>query len=173
MIALALMAAGLAASQQACPAERALYKLRGVPGVTAGFTRQRFQINYASKLFFWVRTPDGRRWWFSMNAPNGTGGVFLSPDVDATKITEADREAEPKPVTTDPVEADFFTLDRSYNVTDNPPQLGYPAPAHLFAPGLGSLMWYNPVGAANGDKSAKAFSLPTAMYDLNGCAPKR
>lgn len=168
-IALALLTAGIASASARCPAEGARYKLRGAPDVTAGFTRQRYQINYASKLFFWIRTSDGRRWWFSMNAPNGTGGVFISPDVDATTITAADHEAEPKPVPENLAEVDFDVFDRNYNVAGNPPQLGDPAPAHLFARGLGALLWYNPVGAANGDKTAKSSAVPIGMFDLTSC----
>lgn len=168
MFALGLTALALAG---ACTAEHARYQLRGAPGVTAGFAKQRFQINYASDLFFWVRTEDGRRWWFSMNAPNGYGGIFLSPDVDATRITEADHEAEPAPPPPgDPIEVDFDSFDGDYGYLDNPPQSGSPAPAHLLARGLGPLLWYNPVGAANGDKTAKTASIPIAMYDLTGCA---
>jgi len=172
MTAFGLMALALA-SAPACTAEHAQYQLRGAPGVTAGFAKQRFQINFASDLFFWVRTPDegGRTWWFSMNAPNGYGGVSLSPDVDATKITEEDREAEPPTAPEQPIEFDFDTFDADYGYLDNPPQADTPAPAHLLARGLGPLLWYNPVGAANGDKNAKAASIPIAMYDLAGCKP--
>lgn len=172
MIAPVLIAAAMLSGVSRCPAEQAHYRLRGT-AVTAGFTQQRYQINYASKLFFWIRTPGGRRWWFSMNAPNGTGGVFLTPDVDATKITPGDRDIESAAVPNDPIEVDFDTFDRRYNVTNNPPQLGDPAPAHLFARGLGALLWYNPIGAANGDKAAKASAIPIAMFDLTGCAPRR
>jgi len=155
----------------ACPVEQATYTLRGAPGVTAGFAKQRYQINYASDLFFWVKTPDegGRTWWFSMNSPNGYGGVFLSPDVDATTIKEEDREAEQPATPREPIEFDLDTFDAAYGHLDNPPQAGDAAPAHLFARGLGPLLWYNPVGAANGDKSAKSASVPIAMYDLTGC----
>ncbi len=169
MLALGLTALALAGAPD-CTAEHAVYQLRGAPGVTAGFTKQRFQINYASDLFFWIKTEDGRRWWFSMNSPNGYGGIFLSPDVDAEKITEADREAEAPPPPDDPIEVDFDLFDGDYGYLDNPPQSGAPAPAHLLARGIGPLLWYNPVGAANGDKSAKAASVPIAMYDLAGCA---
>lgn len=168
MIALGLMALALT-DAPACTTEHARYQLRGAPGVTAGFAKQRYQINYASDLFFWVKTDDGRRWWFSMNSPNGYGGVFLSPDVDATRITEADREAEPPPPPEDPIEFDFDSFDADYGHLDSPPQSNDPAPAHLFARGLGPLLWYNPVGAANGDKTAKTASVPIAMYDLIGC----
>lgn len=166
---LAFFSVSLAPASAHCLAEGARYRLRGAPAVTAGFTRQRFQINYASKLFFWVRTTDGRRWWFSMNAPNGTGGVFISPDVDATKITAADHEAKPQAVPENPIESDFDVFDRDYNVIRNPPQVGDLAPAHLFARELGALLWYNPVGAANGDKAAKASSVPIGMFDFSGC----
>lgn len=180
MLASGLMAAMIAAGPPACPAERAIYTLRGESGVTAGFVKQRYQINYASKLFFWIRTPGeqgapARRWWFSFNAPNGYGGVYLTPDVDATKITEADHEAEP-PVSLvpvpDPIEVDFDTFDAAYNHLPGPPQIGERAPDHLFARGLGPLFWYNPTAAANGDKTAKATSIPIAMWDRTGCVPK-
>ena len=169
----ALMAvAGTSASasaSQGCPAERAVYKLRGAPGVTAGFARQRYQLNYTSNLFFWIQTSDRRRWWFSMNLPNGFAGISLSPDVDATKITRADHEADPPPAPENPIQIDFDMFDRNYGVIEIPPQARTPAPAHLYARGIGPLVWYNPVGAANGDKTAKTASIPIAMYDLAGC----
>lgn len=169
-IVLALFAPGMVSANVRCAAEGARYKLRGAPGVTAGFTRQRYQINYASKLFFWIRTSEGRRWWFSMNAPNGTGGVYITPDVDATKITAADHEAEPKALPESPPQVDFDAFDRNYNVTRNLPQVGDPAPAHLFARELGALLWYNPVGASNGDKKATSSAVPIGMFDLTTCA---
>ena len=156
-----------------CPADRAIYKLRGNHGVLAGFSRQRYQINYASNLFFWIKTPDRRRWWFAMNAPNGFGGVFLSPDVDATKITKADHEADPRPAPQNPIQVDFDMFDHRYGVIASPPESGSLAPSHLFARGIGPLIWYNPIGAANGDKTAKAVSVPIAMYDLSSCQGNR
>ncbi|MEA3009448.1 MAG: hypothetical protein QOJ91_1140 [Sphingomonadales bacterium] len=169
---LVAMAIGLAAAAQACPIDRTQYRLRGAPNVTAGFTKQRFQINYTSMLFVWVRTADGRRWWFSMNSPNGYGGVFLAPDVDPTRITRADREKGAADPPENPISVDFDTFDAAYDHIDGPPQIGDAPPAHLFARGLGPLFWYNPVGAANGDKSAKAASVPIAMFDIAGCAAR-
>ena len=163
MIALILIAVGSVASGPSCQAEHPIYKLRGAPGVTAGFTRQRYQINYASNLFFWVRTTYGRQWWFSMNSPNGFGGTFLSPDVDATKITKADREADQLSAAEDSVVVDFDMFDRDYGIINTLPRAGTRAPSHLFARGLGPLVWYNPIGAANGDKPAKTASIPIAM----------
>jgi hypothetical protein len=170
---LVLTAIGVAAAAKACSIDHMRYRLRAAPHVTAGFSRQRFQINYASLLFFWVRTANGRRWWFSMNSPNGFRGVYLSPDVDPAKITQADREAEPAPAAENPIQVDFDSFDRNYGHIDGPPQVGDAPPAHLFARGLGPLIWYNPVGAANGDKTAKTASVPIAMFDAAGCAPAR
>lgn len=173
MIALIFIALGSVVIAPVCRAEFAIYKLRGAPGVTAGFTRQRYQINYASNLFFWVRTADRRKWWFSMNSPNGYGGTFLSPDVDATKIIKADRDADQSSAAENSVVVDFDMFDRDYGIINTLPQAGTHAPSHLFARGLGPLVWYNPIGAANGDKTAKTASIPIAMYDLKGCVTKR
>lgn len=169
MFAVGLLALASTSMPSLCLVERAVYRLRGSAGVTAGFTGQRFQTNYASNLFFWIRTPDKRKWWFSMNTPNGFAGISLSPDVDANKITKADHEAEEPPQTKDAIQVDFDMFDRNYNVIATTPQRGIRAPAHLYARGIGPLIWYNPIGAANGDKTAKVVPVPIAMYDLTGC----
>ena len=168
MIATMLLATSMAANVPACSAEEAIYALRGTPDVTAGFARQRFQVNFSSDLFFWVEV-EGRRRWFSFNAPNGYGGVYLTPDRDPATLTEADQEAGAPDKAEEPPQVDFDMFDANYDVIDAVPQADSAAPAHLFARGLGPLLWYNPAAAANGDSTATAVSIPIAMYDLTRC----
>ncbi|RYG75224.1 MAG: hypothetical protein EON59_18435 [Alphaproteobacteria bacterium] len=164
-----LLLLGLPAGLVPCDAQHAEYRLRGARGVIAGFERQRFQVNFASDLFFWVRTQDGRRWWFSMNAPNGSGLQYLTPDVDATTITESDREAEPAPPTEEVAQIDIDLFDAEFDVITSLPQASDRAPAHIFTRNLAALLWYNPGAAAGGDANAHAVDIPTAMFDLVGC----
>jgi hypothetical protein len=169
MFALIILAASPAAAPIAsCTAANAVYALRGAPGVTAGFVQQRFQINFASDLFFFVDIK-GRRWWFSQNAPNGDAGVYLTPDRDPRTITPADRETEPVEPAVQPPQVDFDMFDSRFDVMVEAPQSGSAAPAHLYARGLGPLLWNNPAAAANDDPSATAVAIPLAMYDLVAC----
>lgn len=169
MIFASLFALAAVSAAPKCSASGAIYHLRGAKRVIAGFQRQRYQTNFASNVFFWVRTPDGRRWWFAMNAPNGSRGFYLSPDVDARKIDMPNPEIDPTDEADNPIEIDFHSFDRLYNVNHFLPQADTPAPAHLFASGLGPLLWYNPTAAANGDKTARSVGLPIAMFDLVTC----
>lgn len=168
MITSMLLAASMAANVPVCRAEQATYALRGTRDVTAGFARQRFPVNFSSDLFFWVEI-EGRRRWFSFNAPNGYGGVYLTPDRDPATLTEADQEAGAPDKAEEPPQVDFDMFDANYDVIDPVPQAESAAPAHLFARGLGPLLWYNPAAAANGDSTATAVSIPIAMYDLKRC----
>jgi len=163
-----LMAVSLSAGAPQCSADQAVYALRGAPGVTAGFARQKYQINFASNLFFWMET-EGRRRWFSLNAPNGYGGAYLTPDRDPATISEAELDADKPQAAEEPPQVDFDMFDLNYDVIDNVPQSGSAAPAHLYLRSLGPLLWYNPVAAANGDASAEAVAIPIAMYDLKRC----
>lgn len=167
-----LLAASLAAGAPHCSAEHAVYGLRGAPSVTAGFARQRVQVNFASDLFFWMET-EGRRRWFSLNAPNGYGGAYLTPDRDPATISDAEREGDTPPPAEEPPQVDFDMFDTQYDVIDNVPQSNSAAPAHLYIRGLGPLLWYNPAAAANGDPSAEAIAIPIAMYDLTRCGHRR
>lgn len=150
-----------------CTAEHAVYKLRGTE-VTAGFTKQAVRVQMTSDTFFWIRTEDGRKWWFAMWSPNGYGGAYLTPDKDATRLTEADNNAARRN-REETAHIDFDSFDENFDHIPGPLQSDDPAPAHLFARGLGPLLWYDSVIAANGDETAPEESIPTAFYDRVGC----
>jgi hypothetical protein len=142
------MAAG--AAQAACPAERAGYALDGDPD-------HRLDLDLAphpnawSALRLTLTTRSGPRH-FTFTASNGYSLTYLVPDPPAAGIDEADGSRPPLEV---------YVFDRGLKLLDLP-QPGAPAPAFLFAPGLGPLLWY---GAGREE-------LPLGIWRFAGCRAK-
>jgi hypothetical protein len=164
----ALCVASPALAEPACSIERAVYRLHGAPQFRAGFARERVATSIVSNLRFYLKTPR-RIYWFGFESPNGYGGTFLFPQVDPAKETGDEPDGPALDDSVRDLTFDAFRADLS--VWETPPASGDPAPAHLFARGLGAPLWYNPVDLANGDKSAEPETMPIAMFDLAECAP--
>lgn len=172
MIAEAVAMALAALPVPECPIDRAVYRLNGAPEYTAGFAPQERRHAAGSDLVFWLATPK-RTYWFSLGSPNGYGGTYISPALDpreSVKLGDDDLDAALDALETDEpvsVELDAFAAD--LKAFETPPQSDNPAPALIFARGLGPALWYNPVGLAGGDKDAEQESMPIGLFQPAGC----
>jgi hypothetical protein len=140
----------------ACPIDRQIYQLQSDRRFTAGFDRAGPPPTAASDLYFWLKTP-GRTYRFVFHSPNGYGGTHIVPASAKESEEEAIR----------PIPFDAFRADLS--VYRSPPTSADPAPARLFARGLGPELWYNSVALAGGDEAAKPESMPIGMFVPAAC----
>ncbi|WP_114951886.1 hypothetical protein [Sphingosinicella terrae] len=172
MILTLFIAVATAAPLPDCPIDRAVYRLNGAPQFTAGFARQDRRKQLGSDLALWLRTPE-HLYWFSLGSPNGYGGTYLAPDIDPRRAARMDDDEERD--TAERIEAadmpplpfDAFRADLS--TADGPPQTSDPAPALLFARGLGPALWYDWTRAAAGDPRAVQESMPIGLFEPAGC----
>jgi hypothetical protein len=144
-----------------CPIDRAVYRLNGAPGFTAGFLRQDRRKVMASDLVFWLKTPK-RTWFFAFSSPNGYGGTYISPDIDPRLAVRMTDDEEPPFIPFDAFGPDL----KAY---EGPPGSTMPAPARLFARGLGPSLWYESVTLAGNDPKAEQESMPIGMFEPAGC----
>jgi hypothetical protein len=167
----AFAAAPLAAP--ACTIERAVYRLSGAPQYSAGFARQDRRKVRASDLVLWLKTPL-RTYWFSFGSPNGYGGTFLEPELDprltARMSDDEERDAAGRVGAGEPLAIQFDAFRPDLAAFPAPPQSSDPAPALLFARGLGPALWYNWTGLAGGDRGAEQESMPIGLFEAAGCA---
>lgn len=168
---LSLLIAAAALPVPDCPIERAVYRLNGAPQFTAGFALQEWRNRQGSDLVLWLKTPK-RTYWFSFGSPNGYGGTRIAPALDPAALagTSDDamyaalgrlREAEPLDIAFDAFDADLRTM--------GVPESGAPAPALLFARGLGPALWYSPDALAGG-APAEPESMPIGLFEASGCS---
>lgn len=175
LTALLCAAGGLATEARAettlaCRSERALYTLNSDPAFTAGFIPSQHFASMASDLYFWVRSPQ-RTYWFTFDISNGYGGISLGPVGDP--YVAADGDPDNGPVTFEVGDLNAGSLNvypmlADMTVLNNPPSLGDPAPDALFAPELGSLLWYEP-RAITQDKTAMRDPMDRGVFRLTGC----
>lgn len=150
---IAALVAAAALAPPPCAIEQAIYVLHGAPQFTAGFERVGGHPTGPSDLVFWLRTP-ARTYRFDMSSPNGYGGTFLRP-----------RGTGQGP------EIAFDAFDDNLAALPYPPTSDTPAPARLFARGLGEALWYRPAELAGGDRRARQESMPVGMFEPSGCRP--
>ncbi len=172
---IALSIAAIAAGQMPapdCPIDRAVYRLHGSPRFSAGFARQDRRKGLHSNLAFWLRTPD-HTYWFSMESPNGYGGVYIRPNLDPRRSVRLDDDAERdeheriEALEPPRIPLDAFRPDLS--AFDTPPQAEDAAPALLFARGLGPALWYDWTRLGAGDPRAVQESMPIGLFEPAGC----
>lgn len=170
-LALTIAAAALL-DAPSCPIERAVYRLQEAGDYSAGFARQDRRKAHASDLVFWLNTPR-RTYWFSFGSPNGYGGTYISPDVDpraaARMSDEEEREATGRATAGETLVIPFDAFGPDLKAYETPPQSTDPAPARLFARGLGPALWYESVRLSGNDESAEPESMPIGMFAPAGC----
>jgi hypothetical protein len=168
----ALLLAAAMPSPPACPIERAVYRLKGDPGFTAGFARQDRRNSGASDLVLWLKTPK-RTYWFAFGSPNGYGGSYLTPELDprlSVRLSddeewEAGKRMEPP----DPLGIEFDAFRADLGAFRSPPQSSDRPPALLFARGLGPALWYGPSTLAGNDSTAEQEGMPIGLFVAAGC----
>ena len=159
-------------AEPVCTIDRAVYRLHGNPEFSAGFARQDRRKSLHSNLAFWLRTPD-HVYWFSMESPNGYGGLYIRPDIDPRQSARLDDEGEraayARIEALDPprIPLDAFRADLS--AFDNAPQAEDPPPALLFARAVGPELWYDWTRLGGGDPGAVQESMPIGLFERAGC----
>ncbi len=147
---------------ETCPAERAVYVLRGEPNASLRLVRTPHPLNAYSDLAARV-TFEGETYWFAFASSLGYSRNYVGRMEDPFEaarredsgedVGEAHREPEYNG-------SELVTFDSDFNVLENVPQAGAPAPAHLLATGIGSAVWY----------STPRRVLPRALWSFGGCA---
>lgn len=169
---ISMLAAASPLAAPACPIDGAVYRLHGAPEFTAGFLRQdRRKVN-ASDLVFWLKTPK-HTYFFSLSTPNGYGGNYISPDIDprlAVRMSdEAEREATGRATAGEPPFIPFDAFGPDLKAYEMPPTSTTPAPALLFARGLGPALWYEWTALGGNDPKAQQESMPIGLFEPAGC----
>ncbi len=171
MILSLLLAAAVPASP-ACPIEKAVYRLKGDSGFTAGFARQDRRDSAASDLVLWLKTPK-RTYWFGFGSPNGYGGTYLGPELDprvSVRLSDdEERAAAERMQPPDPLSIEFDAFRADLGAFQAPPQSRDKAPALFFARGLGPALWYGPSTLAGNDSTAEQEGMPIGLFVAAGC----
>lgn len=162
-----------ASDQPACPAERAVYTLNSDPAFTAGFIPARHHASMASNLYFWIKSPE-RTYWFTFGIGNGYTGISLGPVGDP--YVAADGDPDNGPMTIEPDQSSYaylriYPMQRDLTVIENPPNAADPAPDAMFAPEIGTLLWYAPRDATL-DETAERDPMNRGVFIRSGCLEK-
>jgi hypothetical protein len=177
--ALAVASAQAPAKPTACRIDQVIYRQAGNTGTEAGFAKQRLRSSYASDLVFWVRG-GGQTFWFGIEAPNGYGGTQLYQRIAPSAVKPAADGETPVdtlpdvPGEEDTAEAIYFdAFDAAVKAYSATPQSTSPAPAYIFARGLGPLFHY----AHNGNRyikfpAGRSVRIDIAMWRPSGCNAK-
>ncbi|HEX9965455.1 MAG TPA: hypothetical protein VGB04_10790 [Allosphingosinicella sp.] len=177
MLAALLLAAAMPAPP-ACPIDRAVYRLKGDPGFTAGFARQDRRDSGVSDLVLWLNTPK-RTYWFSFAAPNGYGGTYLTPEIDprisARLSDDEERDAAERMQPAEPLNLEFDAFAADLGAFEAPPRSSDRPPSLLFARGLGPALWYGPSTLAGNDPKAEPEGMRIGLFVPAGCGgpPRR
>lgn len=168
LLVLLLAAAGCVSSRTdttaiSCPAERAIYQIRGEPDARLRIIRTPHALNAYSDLAIRVDF-EGDTYWFAFVSSLGYSRDYVGRTVDPFEAAaQEDQGLDPDQRYTAPdydgSEIAFF--DANFDTIESaPPQAGDPAPAHLLATGISSSIWY----------SVPRRVLPKALWDLTACA---
>jgi uncharacterized protein len=152
---------------EACPAERATYRLNAAADFTAELRGGWPGTGFASDLLLRVHSPaTGAEYWFRFGASQGYGGLFIDPvEAPGPRTREDGVQA---------LDADddllallrFHPLHADLTVLGNPPHSGQPAPRHMFTPGLGQALHYVQIP---GQRERER--MPPALWTLAACRP--
>lgn len=153
-----------------CPAERAVYTLKSDPAFSAGFIPAKHYASMASNLYFWIRSPQ-RTYWFTLSTGVGYTGISLGPVGDP--YVAADDDPDNGPVTIDPDDASLrhlrvYPMERDLTVLFDPPNAGDPAPYAMFAPEIGTVLWYSPRDLTL-DETAERDAMDRGVFIRTGC----
>lgn len=147
-----------------CPTEFARYTLRGAPGATLQFSVPPHAPNAHSDLAARIDFED-ESYWFVFTSSLGFSRNYIGRTDDPFEA--AGREDAGEDIGQEPLEPEFdgseyLGFDASFNVIEDLPRAGEPAPAHILANGIASSIWY----------STPRRVLPKGLWDLSACAPR-
>lgn len=140
-----------------CPAERAIYAIEG-SAAELRIVKPPFPASAASDLAIRVQAGEDVLW-FSILESNGYGARYLGYISDPT----APDAADPHDAEGESGGREFGLFDADMNAILNTPQAGDPAPAFLYAPGVGQRFWYDRAGRQ---------PIPNGMWRRVTCAPR-
>lgn len=158
-----IIALAAAVAALSCDVEHARYVLRTAPDITATFRDVDTPIDWPSQLAFrlhFART--NRTYWF-LPWPGGTDdlqNLASTTDVEAPNWQPPNPDDGPRPLG----DFDYIATDAQYNVIDDIPHRGRPAPAHILIPGLGDALWHQSPMLDRRDGAPKQF------FDLVACS---
>lgn len=161
-----------------CPAERAVYELRGSDSEDVwrlGFVPARTMASMASDLYLRLTTPQ-RDYWFTFSVAQGYGGISVIP------VTDPYDEAGPRDLLAEPYGDNpdgatgeevggwlrFLSLGAELDVAFDPPMRGDAAPAYLLLPEIGQGLWYA-ASAFTDDPTADRDPMPVGLFKRSGC----
>lgn len=151
----------------ACPAERATYRLDAPAEWTLELRREGPPASDASDLLLRLRSgASGGAYWFRFAAAQGYGGLTIWPVAAPGPGTAEDgvRDLE----TDDALRLDLYPVNDELAVLPDPPRSGVPAPRRLFIPALGRALHYGelPQQAQTG---AARETMPPGFWVLAAC----
>jgi len=118
--------------------------------------------NTASDLQLRLRTPRGEHV-FAFALSNGYATIHLLEVVDEDPGDDQDDPDAPPPPA-------FHAFDAAMNARIDPPQSDTPAPAWLFVPELGPMLWYGLLHGAAG-AAPEPESMPAGLFRRVACTP--
>jgi hypothetical protein len=166
VIAAALSACASATAQNGpaqasqCRAEMALYRIRGADA-TLRIMPTPHALNAYSNLAARVDF-EGETYWFAFVSSLGYSRNYVGRTVDpfeAAAREDAGLEVDPAYVQPEYDGSELTLFDANFDVIENVPNNGDPAPAHLLATGISSSIWY----------SVPRRELPKALWDFVEC----
>lgn len=148
----------------ACPAEFARYTLRGAPGAMLQFAVPPHAPNAHSDLAARVDF-EGETYWFVFTSSLGFSRDYIGRTDDpfeAARRADAGQDIGHEPRAPEFDGSEYVGFDASFNLIEDLPHAGAPAPEHILANGIASSIWY----------STPRRVLPKGLWDLSACAPR-
>lgn len=134
MIGLVMLAAGLLTG---CPVENAHYALRHAPDISARFRAVDSGPNWPSHVAFEVsdRGHHETSWWLPwLGGTDNLQNLASTTDVTVRGWHPPDPDGGPRPLG----DREYLGTDADYNVINDVPHRGQPAPVHILIPEAGS-----------------------------------
>lgn len=152
---------------QACPAERATYRLDAPGEWTAELRREGPPASDASDLLLRLRSgASGRETWFRFAAAQGYGGLTIWPVAAPGPGTAEDgvRDLE----VDDALRLDVHPVNDGLEVLPDPPRSGEAAPRRLFIPALGRALHHGELPQPGGAAATREV-MPPGFWVLSAC----
>ena len=150
-----------AASATHCSAESAHYVLRYAPEVSADFRRVDSGPDWPSGLALAIRFNRSAHtyWWLPANGgTDNRQNIVSTTDVTVSDWRPPSADGGPRP----PGSMEYLGLDANYDIINDIPHRGKPAPAHMLLAYAGDAEFNH--GAGNSVPDTKQF------FDLVGCS---
>lgn len=158
-----LLALAAASTMTRCPAENARYLLRHAPEVSAYFRKVDSGPDWPSGLALAIHFKKSGHtfWWLPWNGgTDNLQNVASTTDVTAPNWRPPSPDGGPRPYGN----MEYLGLNAQYDIINNIPRQGKPAPAHMLLASAGSAEFDH--GAGNSVPDTKQF------FDIVSCSAK-